>query len=106
MAEFPTLDVIFVLSGKTNRNMKISDAAYISGEILSYLWNEPLWLHELPQASRDACRLISEANPALRQSIQEANHVNEGNVVEMCALWIARHGETIDLKPLSHRKAH
>lgn len=86
---FPTADVLGVI---TERLLGPIQGIY---EVLGYMSGGPVWTHQIPRISREACPVILAQRPELAVAREEAEQVTPENYGDWLATWIARYGPEI-----------
>lgn len=92
---FPTPDVCSAATGYLVSTM---DGVY---RVLSFMDGESVYTHQIPRISREAQVAVIQQHPAFAETVAEAKQVTAENYRDWVARWIERHGETIDLEPMT-----
>jgi hypothetical protein len=100
---FPTLDV---LGSATGYLMSDISGVY---KVLSFAAGEDLYTHQLPRVCREFAAHLKVYRPDLLPAFDEAQSVTPDNVKDIGADWIARFGETIEVRRMGeveHERIH
>lgn len=93
--DFPTEAVISTATGFLICPV---DGVY---EVSAYMAGDPVFTHQLPRVSREIEAAMRARRPDLVATFDEAQQINPDNWQEMRDRFIARHGPTISVSPLS-----
>lgn len=93
--EFPTEAVISAATG-----MLICPFDKVH-EVCTYMAGEPVWTHQLPRVGREVEATLKQRHPELAQTFAEAEGITPDNWQEFRDRFIARHGATLTVAPMS-----
>jgi len=89
---FPTLDVLGAATGRL-----IADIGGIY-KVLSFAAGEDVYTHQLPRVGREFAAHLKTYRPDLLPCFDEAERVTRETYKDIGADWVARFGETIEVR--------
>ena len=92
---FPTEAVISTASG-----FLLCDIGEVY-KVSEYMAGEPVWTHQLPRVGREIAGVIRARHPELAATLDECQQITPENYAEMRDRFIARHGPTIEVSPMT-----
>lgn len=96
--KFPAAAVLSAITGVMVIPTADISSVYV---VLGWMAGEAIYTHQLPRVSREAQAAMIAFCPSFSKTCDEADLVNRDNWREWLAVWLLRHGETIDVPKMT-----